>query len=76
MKLKNGNKPIKIHINGKFAPLLEQMKRASGAKNNAHMIELMLMEVFNNLEGKEDVEAEQTEKVQDVQFCTEDWELA
>lgn len=61
IKLRNkGQKPIKIHINGKFAPLLETMKEASGAKNNGHMIELMLLEVYNNLEG-DNVKTEQTE---------------
>lgn len=61
IKLRNkGQKPIKIHINGKFGPLLETMKEATGAKNNGHMVELMLLEVYNNLEGR-DVKTEQTE---------------
>lgn len=73
MKLKNkGQKPIKLHINGKFAPLLEQMKIATGAKNNQHVIELMLLEVYNNLEGVEDVKSEQTETVSHVCVCSED----
>lgn len=62
MKLRyKGNKPIKLHINGKFAPLLEKMQEATGARNYAHVLELMLLEVYENLEGKEDVKTEQTE---------------
>lgn len=58
MKLKKGNKPLKLHINGKFAPLLQAMQEATGAKNYAHVLELMLLEVYENVEGKEDEQAE------------------